>query len=139
MTTPTPRYICGLSTWLEGHRSADRQHQLSHLNNKRHFSLHRPFMLLFQPQPFMLRLPRTETTNSGIEGSLAVSNLSTTEMTTCTECALTNPTLSSLHRTQTESSLLTLYSLMIPRALLSRHVAQSSKCAHYGTLVRTPA
>ena len=139
MTTPTTRYICGLNTWLEGHRSADRQHQLSHLNRKRHLSLHRPFMLLLLSQPFMLHLPRTETTNSGIEGSLAVSNLSTTEMTTCTECALTDSTLSSLHRTQPESSLLTLYPLMISRALLSRHVAQFSKCAHYGSLVRTPA
>ena len=38
-TTPTMRYICGLSTWLESHRPTDRQHQLSHLNSERHLSL----------------------------------------------------------------------------------------------------
>ena len=68
-----------------------------------------------------------------------MSKLSTTEMTTCTECALTDLTLSSLRLTQTESSLLTLCSLMIPQVLLNRPVAQCSKYVLYGILVRTPA
>ena len=60
--------------------------------------------------------------------------LTTTEMTTRTGLVLLP-----LRRTQTESSLLTLSSLMILRVPLNHHVVQFSKFAHCGTLAQTPA